>query len=639
MKNARKITNSLMVLLLSCLLASTNVTAKNKDTPSLKLKVPDAKVVFCESLATSSVGEVCVATAAEGALLIKGNVLGIDTIYQGGEVLVDDTGLIVHVGCSASRPESLASVAENATNIICAEGVVSPGLINPHDHLYYDHNFPFPDSGIRYEHRNDWRSDPTVTALGNFDQAKVAWSELRQVMTGTTSIAGAGWEIGFLRNLDASWWSHPFPDDLLWDIYSEDFTQIVTDTFPLENPGEYQQHESCSDYTSLGRQYNQYTDVYVPHVAEGINTAAHNEFACLSSSDNAGIDLVDDKFAMIHGIALDAFDGDTLAEDLAAVIWSPRSNISLYGNTAPVRMLKNQGVLLSLSTDWTPSGSMNLGRELVCADELNRNYFDKAFSDRELWLMVTYNPALTLHVDEKIGSLKPGLFGDIAIYDGRGKSNPYRAVIEANAKSTTLVLRRSSLPFPLVGGPKYIGSIALYGDAGLLKSLPPSLHDLYAPDFGIEGSLCEPLNVCSTEKLVCSLRETWWLVDAIDGDPFFNPLYLTDLVGENASSYPLYFCDEPPDEPTCVPSRPGEYDGVSIASAPGKDDDGDGILDPDDNCKKVFNPIRPMDDGIQADADGDGRGDACDKCPLTIGPVCTAIDPYTGGIIYITDGD
>jgi len=594
-----------------------------KSVPSDKLKVKDAKVVFCESLATSSAGEVCEVTADGGALLIKGNVLGIDKIYQGGEVLVDATGLIAHVGCSANRPKSLASVAEDATQIVCAEGVISPGLINAHDHLYYDHNAPFPDQG-RYDHRNDWRSDTSLSAPANFDQAKVAWSELRQVMTGTTSIAGAGWEIGFLRNLDASYLSHPYSDDLLWDIYSEDFTQIVTDTFPLEVPWEYQQHQYCSDYTHLGRQYNQYTDVYVPHVAEGINTAAHNEFACLSSSESDGIDLVDDNFAMIHGIALGAFDGDTLAEDLAAVIWSPRSNISLYGNTAPVRMLKNQGVLLALSTDWTPSGSMNLGRELVCADELNRTYFDTAFSDRELWLMVTYNPAVALDVDEKIGSLKPGLFGDIAIYDGRSKDNPYRAVIEADAKSTVLVLRRSSLPFPLIDGPKYIGSIALYGDKELLDSLPPTLHEFYAG-----SDLCEPLDVCGAHKLACPLRETWWI----------EPLSLHQLTVANSDSYPLYFCSEPADEPTCVPSRPEEYDGTIVTSAPGKDRDGDGIPGPDDNCKKVFNPIRPMDNGIQADADGDGRGDACDKCPLDTGPTCTAVDPYTGEIIYITDGD
>ena len=347
------------------------------------------------------------------------------------------------------------------------------------------------------------------------------------------------------------------------------------------------------------------------------------------------MDVVDSGFAMVHGIALDAYDGNTLAEDRASLIWSPRSNIVLYGNTAQVRIFKNQGVLISLSTDWTPSGSMNLGRELVCADELNRKYLNDAFSDRELWLMVTYNPSIALHVDDKIGSLKSGLFGDIAIYDGRGKKNPYRVVIEANAKSTVLALRRSSLPFSvLVEEAIYVSSIALYGDSEILQSLPPSLHEFYAPLYGITEPLCESLTVCGVDKSACPLRETWWTLLAGDG-----PLSLVDLGTANEDSYPLFFCEEPEDELTCIPCRPGEYDGTIVMKNPDKDSDGDGILDPDDNCKKVFNPIRPMDKGIQADTDGDGIGDACDKCPLDVGAECTAIDPYTGEIIYITDGD
>jgi len=46
------------------------------------------------------------------------------------------------------------------------------------------------------------------------------------------------------------------------------------------------------------------------------------------------------------------------------------------------------------------------------------------------------------------------------------------------------------------------------------------------------------------------------------------------------------------------------------------DTDGDGISNADDNCPKVFNPIRPIDGGLQPDLDGDGAGDACDDSPL-----------------------
>ena len=619
----------LILVSLALSICAVNASAKNK--PVKKLKVKDAKVILCDAIAPPQDG-LCDVVTGDNSLLIRGNILGIDTVYQGGEVLVDETGLIRYVGCSADRPAHLD--VTTATRIECAEGVVSPGLINTHDHLNYDQNFPTPEMGIRYDHRNDWRASPDVSAPGDFDQAKIVWSELRQAMVGTTSIAGAGVEIGFMRNLDPPWWSYPLFDDMLWNLDIEPPLQIVTDTFPLEDPWEYQQREDCG-YTYLGRSKNQYTDIYVPHVAEGINVAAETAFDCLGAVD----DMINPEFSMVHGIALDADDGLKLAENGASLIWSPRSNISLYGNTAPVNMLKNQGVLISLSTDWTPSGSMNLGRELVCADELSRNYFDDAFSARDLWLMVTHNPAVALHVDDRIGSLQAGLFGDIAIYDGRNVENPYRAVINADASHTALVLRRSSMPFWLLDIATYVGSIALYGDAELVGKLPSTLHEFYAALFGITDDLCETVDVCGNEKFACPLRETWFLVDAIDGEPTYNPLTLSQLEVENAASYPLFFCGAPPDEPSCMPFRPGEYDGIH-AKGPSRDRDrdGDGVADKYDNCKHVFNPIRPMDAGLQIDTDGDGRGDACDRCPLDKGPECTAVDPYTGENVRIFGG-
>jgi hypothetical protein len=53
------------------------------------------------------------------------------------------------------------------------------------------------------------------------------------------------------------------------------------------------------------------------------------------------------------------------------------------------------------------------------------------------------------------------------------------------------------------------------------------------------------------------------------------------------------------------------------------DQDGDGIPDGQDNCPTVFNPVRPMDNGVQPDSDGDGMGDACDPCPFDKTNSCT----------------
>jgi hypothetical protein len=121
------------------------------------------------------------------------------------------------------------------------------------------------------------------------------------------------------------------------------------------------------------------------------------------------------------------------------------------------------------------------------------------------------------------------------------------------------------------------------------------------------------MNVCGLDKWACPLRETWWL--AFDPE-LGNPMSLEHLSDANAASYPLFFCEEPPDEPTCVPFRPGEYDGTIVLGGSSEDPDGDGISGFDDNCPGVFNPIRPMDGGVQSDVDSDGRGDACDASPL-----------------------
>jgi len=585
--------------------------------------------VLCERLPAPTAGA-CTVTPGNNALILKGTVLGVDAAFEGGEVLVDPTGLIRYVGCSATRPTELSTLASSATSIQCQHGVISPGLINTHDHLSFDQNAPLPATDARFDHRNDWR--PLFGIPEDDSQARIAWSELRQLITGTTASAGASGVVGFLRNLDI----HGFPayDDLLWNSFAGDSADIITsDTFPLEHPQDYTENVAdCSLYPlypALGDPQAS-SDVYLPHVAEGVNAAAENEFACLSSTERNGVDITDDRLVMIHGIALDPYDGRLLAERRSALVWSPRSNLSLYGNTAQIRMLTNQGVLITVGTDWTPTGSSTLSRELTCAAKFSGSYLDEALSDRDLWLMVTYHPALALKVADKIGSLKAGLFGDIVVYDGSASSNPYRAVLDASAQSTLLVLRRSSLPFPFVSGPSYAGSVAEYGDSDILQALPPTLHDLAAPTFGVRAPLCETITVCGRAKGICPLRETWWLPFAELG----SPLNMTALQVANGASYELFSCGIPADEPTCMPSRPGEFDGMVTKS----DADGDGIENNRDNCKKVFNPIRPMDGGVQPDADGDGRGDACDKCPLDAGPVCTAIDPHTGDVVIITDG-
>ncbi len=589
-----------------------------------------APVVYCAEPLPAVAGAVCEVIEGSADLRIAGTILTPDAIYRDGEVLLDDTGLIRFAGCPERRPGDLALDVPSASEVRCPEGIVSPGLVNTHEHLFFSHNPPVPDTGERYSHRNEWR--PFIDAPQRTDSLQVLWSELRHVMTGVTSTAGGGStgppgvgaSLGFLRNLDVA--NLPLADDHLWDLDTEEPVVIVGDTFPLESPGDYVQVTGdCSEFPqfpNLGRAAFGAVDVYLPHAAEGTNAAARNEFRCLTSGERNGDDALVGPTGIINGIALNAQDGARLAAADAALIWTPRSNIALYGDTAPVTMLDRQGVLLALGTDWAPTGSSTMPRELTCAAQFNDRYLDGHFSDYALWRMVTVDAARTLRVDDRIGALAAGFFGDIAVFDGRGYTNPYRAIFEADASRVALVLRRAFDPAGRTFSPgTYFGSPPLFGDAALVDGLGVGLHSSVAATVGFTGTLCESLTVCGVAKRVCLGAETYWqelvgvLFPASLAGPR-RPVSLDELRQANSDSTALFSCGAPAVEPTCTPMRPGEYDG-SIGETGGvRDSDGDGVRDADDNCRRVFNPPRVMDEGLQADADGDGRGDRCDPCPL-----------------------
>ena len=259
----------------------------------------------------------------------------------------------------------------------------------------------------------------------------------------------------------------------------------------------------------------------------------------------------------------------------AGLVWTPRSDVRLYGNTLDARAAATLGVEIALGTDWTRTGSMNLLRELRCADAFNATYLDGFFTDRDLWLMATRTAARLAAMDASIGAIAVGKVADVAIFDGSTHA-AHRAVLEAEPQDVVLVLR---------------GGRALYGDDALVSALTG-----YAT--------CDVIDVCGVQKGLCLTAEvgsSWaTLQTAVSG------------------SYPAFFCGTPTDEPTCTPSRSASVNGstVYLGIPDGSDADGDGIADANDDCPAVFNPIRPMDDGAQADADADGTGDACDPCPL-----------------------
>lgn len=520
-------------------------------------------------------------TGSKGMLVVGDLLLPGGKVIAGGGVIIEG-GKLTCVGCDCAKK------ATDHTWVLCPDAVVSPGLIDAHNHVGWLNGRPWVaaeakvDPALRWEHRHDWRKgkrgNPKVSVSGggaSTDQK--AFGELRYILTGGTSIFGSGDLSGLMRDLDAT----GSGDNGLGQPGAK------YDTFPLGDSSGTQLTGGCGygkvpDPTS--------SDAWAPHVAEGIDNAARNEFLCMTSQGEGSKDTLNGSAALIHGTGLNATDYALMAAKGAKLIWSPRSNVSLYGDTARVVTAARLGVSIGLGVDWVPSGSMNMVRELTCAAYLNDNHWGGYFKDWQLWEMATIGAARALAMDDAVGALVVGHAGDIAVFK-RPAGVYHRAIIDAKASATLLVVR---------------GGDVLAGNKALATKLDDS---------------CESIgDVCGSEKAVCvskHIGKSWADLKAKIGQP----------------NYPLFACETPKDEPSCVPARTLKEDSVDgsnnyAGKSDPKDKDGDGIENDKDNCPDTFNPIRPLDGGKQADVDGDGVGDGCDPCPINADTTeCKPVDP------------
>ena len=539
---------------------------------------PPFEEVTCEQLPPVITGT-CVVTGAGANKLLRGEVLTPTRLFHGGGVAVDGQGSITCVGCNCAEA--------GQTVVTCPDASISPGLINTHDHITFTQNNPYTDTGVRYDDRQQWRKGldgkPKIASSGGASADQIRWGELRFLMGGATSIVGSGGQPGLLRNLDSA--------------NQEGLNQkpVNFDTFPLDDSGGTRRTGDCNyggDGTTPSSIAND--DAYEPHTSEGVNATARNEFLCQSSevydamAPGVSTNLVLGKTAMIHAIGLQPADYGAMAAAGTGLIWSPRSNITLYGETARVSVAARVGVEIALGTDWMPSGSMNMLRELACADSFNKTYLNNYFGDVDLWKMVTVNAASLTATDDVIGVLAPGKIADITIFKRNAKP-PFRAVIEANPEDVVLVMR---------------GGKVLYGDDVATTALTT-------------GTACDAVDVCGTMKKVCLMAEA-------------GKTYTALKASAGATIYPAFTCGTPINEPSCTPKRPTATAGSTVFTGVvgGADSDGDGLEDANDNCPMVFNPVRPVDNGVQGDADADEAGDACDPCPLDPDTTqCSSIDP------------
>jgi len=397
-------------------------------------------------------------TDSSKAFLLKGRVVTMDgesNVINDGNVMIRD-GKITGVWASNSNPP--AGVDFSDVPIVETEGTIYPGLIDLHNHVHYNH-IPLWDFNVhlsdsqkseeggytnRYQWGNNYDYGPSITWMKTNIQSSYRWdmaseqmkyAEVQAVSGGVTAMQGS-----------------PSSGTQAWD-------SILSRNVELYNFGQ----DGISTCAVCGAADDDYTgshlisqseagtlNAWFVHLSEGVDQTSKNEFDSLW---NKGLIL--DETVVIHGTALDSSQFSQMASVGSDLVWSPLSNLLLYGDTTDVVAADQAGVKISISPDWGPSGSKNNLHELKVADMWNTNNLGGHFSNYELVEMVTSNPADTTGWAQFVGRVKADLYADLVVID-TFHDDPYRNLIEAIDADVALTIVQGK---------------AVFGDIDLMQQL------------------------------------------------------------------------------------------------------------------------------------------------------------------------
>ena len=302
-------------------------------------------IVYCYKLSN---------TDSSRAFLLKGRVVTMDgesNVINDGNVMIRD-GKITGVWASNSNPP--AGVDFSDVPIVETEGTIYPGLIDLHNHVHYNH-IPLWDFNVhlsdsqkseeggytnRYQWGNNYDYGPSITwmkiNIQDYDRWDMAseqmkYAEVQAVSGGVTAMQGS-----------------PSSGTQAWD-------SILSRNVELRNFGQ----DGISTCAVCGAADEDYTgshlisqseagtlNAWFVHLSEGVDQSSKNEFDSLYDKG-----LILEETVVIHGTALDSSQFSKMAAKGSKLVWSPLSNLLLYGDTTDVVAADQAGVKISISPD------------------------------------------------------------------------------------------------------------------------------------------------------------------------------------------------------------------------------------------------------------------------------------------------
>ena len=385
---------------------------------------------------------VSVADQGDAAIVLRGTIVTPGGVIKHGYVAVAD-GRILSV--SEKQPS-----VPGAT-VINTEGIILPGFVDVHNHVIWN-VLPRWSPSRTFDNQPEWgegsefapfRQVVDVLPLTHLCDMN-AWGELRALVGGTTAIMATRPRpciTGLVRNLDYNsgfYGTTQLDRERLYNVAPNEFP-------PSTDPAGRAAFVAAAGFFIS----NPFFEALVMHVAEGTDAVAQEQFTFLQSQG-----LLNAKGVLIHGVSLGASDFQAMAAAGTALVWSPRSNLELYGATADIGAALDAGVEIALAPDWALTGSSNMLDELKVAARWNRERLGGRLTDRQLVEMATTAAARAIGVHDEVGAIVPGLRADLLVVSG-DPADAYGSVLAADPGDVQLVM---------------IGGRALYGSRGLMAS-------------------------------------------------------------------------------------------------------------------------------------------------------------------------
>lgn len=336
---------------------------------------------------------------------------------------------------------------DDAPRVDVGDAFVLPGFIDLHNHLAYD-VLPLwaePGRTVAWAHNKSWPladtytesvTEPAWTYAKACPEAVLGYVQVRELAGGATSAQGwpasnRGYRI-VMRNVD----------DERAGVVGEAGQGLISTSVATKT--------ADGLVTAVRRMRDEGTG-FLYHCAEGRKgSRVRSDYTALSAADG-----LLPTFIGIHCCALEPDDWLAWPEAGAGgVVWSPLSNLLLYGDTTLVDDARARGVRVCLGSDWGPSGSRNLLGEMKAARIVAR-HLGYGVGDRDIVQMVTSNPGelLTRCWKRVVGRLVPGAYADVTVLRGRGRGDAWHRILAATEPDVALVV---------------VGGVPRYGDAGLM---------------------------------------------------------------------------------------------------------------------------------------------------------------------------